>query len=271
MRARTATAAALTAAAALITAPAASAAGSDSWTTYYRNASPDLPTGYYAEGVVDGLGDEAVPLVCNVDSGLPKPPTDDPDEVVLFEAGRWLLRDLGGESTTTFGRAGDTPLCMDVGGDFQDELVIKRGNRYYVADSYAAGGGRVTSFAFGSAGDTPLVGDWDGDGVETVAVKRGNRYYFASDNVDGGGDVVVSSFGSAGDTPIAGFFLVTGEDDTASIGVRRGNRFYVSDDAPGTPVLTAAHSFSFGRATDVALAGQMALETGQQVVVARAS
>lgn len=254
---------------ATLAAPASAAAGD------YTVFSTDVPP-YERFHVVaqDALGNARagdVPLICNVDSGAPHLPRGDDDYPVAFRDGRWLLQDLDGTRTTFFGRAGDEPLCLDVAGDHEDELALKRGNQYFIASSYENGGGSVTSFRFGRASDVPLVGDWDGDGDQEIGLKRGNVYFFASENVDGGGRVVTSSYGRADDVALAGRFTsadVTGQT-WDSLAVRRGQRVFVTGDKPGGRLRTDT-AFSFGRASDIPAAGALSIGPTEQIGLFRA-
>lgn len=223
---------------------------------YSTDVPPYTPFLVFAEEVPGGDVPGTL-LLCTVGAwAQPADVVADPDIPVTVSAGTWTARPASGPRTTTFGRAGDQPLCLDADGDGQDELAVRRGNQYFVAGSYAPGGRPVTSFRFGRSTDVPLTGDWDGDGDDEIALKRGNVYFFASANVDGGGRVRTSAYGRATDVAVAGRFTdgkVTGQA-WDSLALRRGNRFFVTGDRPGGRLRTDA-SFAFGRSTDVPLAG----------------
>ncbi|WNV74768.1 hypothetical protein [Geodermatophilus sp. DSM 44513] len=142
-----------------------------------------------------------------------------------------------------------------VGGDGQDEPVVRRGNTFVIEGQ----GG--TGFAYGDPGDTVLVGDWDGDGTDTLAVRRGNRYFVKNDLTTGRADSEFV-YGDPGDTVLVGNWD-SGSDSidrpepnvTDTLMVRRGNRFLVTNDT--TPDV-AEYEFVFGDPGDTVLAGDFA-------------
>ncbi|AWE43063.1 MULTISPECIES: 5'-nucleotidase C-terminal domain-containing protein [unclassified Actinobaculum] len=146
-----------------------------------------------------------------------------------------------------YGRASDTPLVGDWNGDGIDTPAVKRGELYFISDSFD-GGAATTVFAYGRESDTPLVGDWDGDGKDTIAVRRGNTVYI-NNTLSGGNASEVFHFGRATDEALAGDFDGDGKDTVA---VKRANGYYIKNELAGG---NADYSFAFGHTSDKPLVG----------------
>ncbi len=160
-----------------------------------------------------------------------------------------------------YGRAGDVPLAGDMDGDGDDDIVVRRSNRFHV-DAATDGGQATSSSTFGRVTDTPLLGDVDGDGIDDIVVRRGNTW-FADTDRDGRAELT-ASFGRAADTPLLGDVDGDGDDDMV---VRRGNRWYADDFRTGGG--NAATTFSFGRSSDVPVLGSHRGDRTDEPVVVR--
>jgi hypothetical protein len=62
-------------------------------------------------------------------------------------------------------------LVGDWDGDSRDTLAVRRGNAYFLANSFRSGSAD-RELTYGRATDEVFVGDWDGDGVDTLGVRR---------------------------------------------------------------------------------------------------
>ncbi len=160
-----------------------------------------------------------------------------------------------------YGRAGDVPLSGDMDGDGDDDIVVRRGNRFHV-DVATDGGEATWSSTLGRTTDTPLLGDVDGDGTDDIVVRRGNRW-FADTDMDGRAELS-TGFGRPTDTPLLGDVDGDGDDDML---VRRGNRWYVDDFRTGGG--QAATAFSYGRSSDVPVTGSHDGDVADEPLVIR--
>jgi hypothetical protein len=70
-----------------------------------------------------------------------------------------------------YGRTDDRVHVGDWDGNGTDTLAVRRGNTYYVANSFSGGVADLTQI-YGRSTDTTLVGDWNGDGSATLGVRR---------------------------------------------------------------------------------------------------
>jgi hypothetical protein len=151
------------------------------------------------------------------------------------------------EREFSFGRASDEVLVGDWDGDGQDTLAVRRGNAYFLSNTFLGGAAEV-ELTFGRAGDEVLVGDWDGDGVDSLAVRRGNAYFLSNTSLGGAAEVELH-YGRAGDHVLVGDFDGDGLDTFA---VRRGARYLVANSLESGP---ADVEFTYGRAADEVLVG----------------
>lgn len=174
--------------------------------------------------------------------------------------------DLEGGSASrgniSYGRAGDVALAGDMDGDGDDDIVVRRGNTFFI-DTATDGGAATSSVVFGRASDTPLLGDVDGDGVDDLIVRRGNTW-FADTDRDGGQADLASGFGRPSDASLVGDVDGDGDDDMV---VRRGNRWFADDFRAGGG--TAAVAFSYGKASDVPVFGNHRGGAADEPVVIR--
>ncbi len=126
-----------------------------------------------------------------------------------------------GDSTISFGVAGDIPIVGDWNGDRLDDIGVIRsesGGLTWYLDSNGVRGWQSTDtiIRFGTAGDLPVVADWDGNGTDNIGVYRptagpnGTWYLDRNGRAGwqgaGGGDVEVTTFRidvANGLTPIA--------------------------------------------------------------------
>lgn len=161
--------------------------------------------GQVVVGDWDGDGDDDIGTVVDGewrlwDSG-PTTPTDAPDHTMsfgdagdtflvgdwngdgvhrpgIFDDGTWRVKaGLTTESrvvTRFTGQAGDIPLVGDWDGDGDDDLGVRRGRDWLLANSDEEG--ITISFTWGRVDDHPLVGDWDGDGDDDPGFVRDRRW-----------------------------------------------------------------------------------------------
>src|SRR5699024_7089482 len=69
--------------------------------------------------------------------------------------------DAVAEREFSFGRAADEVLVGDWDGDGTDTLAVRRGNAYFLSNTFLGGAAEV-ELTYGRASDEVLVGDWDG-------------------------------------------------------------------------------------------------------------
>ena len=125
--------------------------------------------------------------------------------------------DLGVRTqTVSLGIAGDAFVAGDWDGDGVDTPAVRRGNVFYLKNSFAGGEADIV-LGYGRATDAVYAADWDGDGLDTLVVRRGNTYYF-SDTFEGGIASRERTFGRADDATVVGDWTGSGSD---SIGVAR--------------------------------------------------
>ncbi|MGO1833954.1 MAG: choice-of-anchor I family protein [Actinomycetaceae bacterium] len=151
------------------------------------------------------------------------------------------------DATFSFGRASDEVLIGDWDGDGVDSPAVRRGNAYFLSNSFAGGRADV-ELRFGRASDQVLVGDWDADGVDSLAVRRGNAY-FLSNTLAGGAADVELAYGRAVDRVLVGDW---DGDGTDTLGVRRGNAYFLANSFAGGH---ADLELTYGRSGDVVLVG----------------
>jgi hypothetical protein len=151
------------------------------------------------------------------------------------------------DAVFSFGRASDQVLVGDWDGDGVDSPAVRRGNVYFLSNSFAGGAADV-ELTFGRASDEVLVGDWDADGVDSLAVRRGNSY-FLSNTLAGGAADVELAYGRAADRVLVGDW---DGDGTDTLGVRRGNAYFLANSFAGGP---ADVELTYGRSGDAVLVG----------------
>ena len=185
----------------------------------------------------------------------------------------------GGDRSSVFGDATDTPIIGDWNGDGRDKIGAHRavGNVGYFIQDYNGNGywdGGDRFFIFGDATDTPIIGDWNGDGKDQVGVHRvvGNAGYFIQDyNPNGywdGGDRFFI-FGDATDTPIIGDWNGDGEDQ---IGVHRDMgdvAYFIQDYNPNGYWDGRDRYFNFGFDHDTPIIGDWNGDGQDQIGVYR--
>ena len=105
------------------------------------------------------------------------------------------------------------PVVGDWNGDRADTPGVRRGDRFFLANSYAT----LTTdknVLFGNGGEVPVIGDWDKSGTDEVALHRGDRFYVAN---EAGGLQSSFPFGIPADGAVAGTYLSGGKDVIALV------------------------------------------------------
>jgi C1A family cysteine protease len=174
----------------------------------------------------------------------------------------WLLDVTGngaygaGDSTYSFGKAGDRFVTGDWNGDGTTEIGVVRNNNAWLLDmtgNGAYGAGDVT-YTFGKAGDKYVTGDWDGNGSTRIGVVRNNNSWLldvTGNGAYGAGDRTYT-FGKAGDVPVTGDWDGDGKTE---IGVVRNNNSWLLDVTGNGAYGAGDVTWTFGKAGDVPVTG----------------
>lgn len=181
---------------------------------------------------------------------------DGADEVVIYRAGTWHLRD-GTKSGATarqvvFGTASDTPLCADLDGDAGDEPVLFSTGTWTVRAGFGASDPVAWTVRYGvQAGDQPVLGDWDGDGDADLGIHRPRTWHVRSTGTVAGATTATFTYGmQAGDRPVAGDWDGDGDEDA---GIYRGGQWHLRSSARASGATTA--TFTFGTAGNQPVVG----------------
>jgi hypothetical protein len=139
------------------------------------------------------------------------------------------------------------PGSPDMNGDGKDDMVIRRGNRFFI-DLDGKGGFGEDSFTYGVPSDLVFTADMDGDGADELVIRRGNRFLIDTDNRGRFAEDIIS-FGAPGDFVFPTDINGDGRDELV---IQRGNRFFIDTGHDGR---FAEKVFSYGRSRDVRLQG----------------
>ena len=97
---------------------------------------------------------------------------DGKDDVGLFRAGTWLLRNGqtagAADKIFAYGAAGDRPVVGRWKGTTLGIGVVRQGE--WLLRTTVSAGAPQLDFRYGKAAKHPVVGDWDGNGTTTIGV-----------------------------------------------------------------------------------------------------
>jgi hypothetical protein len=181
---------------------------------------------------------------------LTAPPPPPPVHPPYMVTTKWALASNAlsplADINFTFGNPGDVPLLGDWDGNGRATPGVRRGNRFYLSNSYGDPAAYV--FQFGDPGDIPVVGDWTGKGYDTVGVFRQGRWYLL--NQHGGNADISFIYGDPGDIPVTGRWVTGAKADTPGV-FRQGHWYLRNSNTSGV----ADIQFPFGDPGDIPVVG----------------
>jgi CSLREA domain-containing protein len=207
--------------------------------------------GHFANGVWS-MGDSDNTLTANLtfDMGVGAGWTaifgdwngDGTDGIGVYQDGTWILRDLNGDSTFSFGTSEDgwLPIVGDWDGNGSDTVGLTKDGVWLLRNSNTSGEADIiVNFGSSEAGWLPVAGDWNGDGVDGLAIYKDGMWQLTNSLTDQT-NVITLAFGptESGWTPLAGDWDNNGVD---SIGLAKANVWRLSNDNA-----TVALGFAFG-------------------------
>lgn len=171
---------------------------------------------------------------------------DGADEIVIYRAGTWHLRDGTSTGVTArqmvFGTADDAPLCANLDGDAGDEPVLFRAGTWTVRAGFGESEAVAWTARYGvTVGDQPVLGDWDGDGDADLGIHRSATWHVRSTGTAAGATTATFLYGmQAGDRPMAGDWDGDGDDDA---GIYRRGQWHLRSTAQASGTTTATLTF----------------------------
>jgi hypothetical protein len=188
----------------------------------------------------------------------------------------WLLDKSGngafgaGDTTRTFGKAGDVPVAGDWNADGTTEIGVVRGGKIWLLDKSgdgAYGTGDLT-YTFGKAGDVPVTGVWDYHQGTGIGVVRNNNTWLLDYTGDGtfSSSDLTYTFGKAGDVPVTGDW---NGDWTTEIGVVRGGTTWLLDASSDGKFGGGDLTYTFGKAGDVPVTSDWNADGATEIGVVR--
>ncbi len=168
-------------------------------------------------------------------------------DTLVIRRGNRFLQDLAfngeyAENSFTFGSSDDVILIADLGGDFNEDVILVTEHAFLI-DTNRDGGDAELVLTFGRADDVIMVGDMNGDGRDELVLRRGDTYLIDSAR-DGGDPERIIRFGEIDDEVMIADTDGNGSDELV---VRKGATYWLDRLGDGGGA-EAVHNF--GRPED---------------------